>query len=176
MNLLKMKNLKNNALTLVLILPGLSAHAGTVVAPPLPSEPVGVCDLQKSTPRQVVQLVVDNVVHATQKSLDDLLAHVSPDVVFKDPIMATQGREAFRKVYEQFITSDDITYKILDWSCSARTIYVSWIFGTKGKATQDQYVEWEGVTKLVVGKDDLITLELDNWNAMPPFLLSHLRQ
>jgi ketosteroid isomerase-like protein len=140
-----MKNLQSTALSIVLILPALSAHA-TVIAPPLPSEPVGVCKLHKFTPRQIVQLIFDNVTHATEKSLDAMLTHVSADVVFKDPFMATQGREAFRKVFAQFITTDDITYKILDWSCSGRTVYVNWIFGTKGKATHDQYVEWAKTT------------------------------
>ena len=72
--------------------------------------------------------------------------------MFKYLIMATQGRQEFRKVFAQFMTSDEITYKILDWGCSGRSVYVRWIFGTKGKATNDEYVEWEGASTLEVGR------------------------
>jgi ketosteroid isomerase-like protein len=140
------------------------------------SKPGGSCAIGSTAVRQAVRLVFDNVTHASAASLDEMIRHVAPDVVFVDPTAATHGRQAFRKIYAQFVTSDAITFKILDWSCSDRTIYVNWTFGTRGKVTNGSYVAWEGVTKLLLNKDSLIAEEVDNWSAVPAAFAPALRK
>ena len=61
-----MNDLRQIVLPLLLLtMPALSAHA-TAAASSLPRQPVGACALHKFTPRQVVQLLFDNVVHASE--------------------------------------------------------------------------------------------------------------
>jgi ketosteroid isomerase-like protein len=163
------------ACTLALVLPSLSASA-TDAGSQMASKPGGTCTIASGAVRQTIKLVFDNVRNASKASLDEMVHHVAPDVVFMDPTASTRGREAFRKVYDPFITTDAITYKITDWSCSNRTIYMDWIFGTKGKVTNDAYVEWEGVSKFVLNKDGLIAEEVDNWSTIPPAFLPLLRK
>lgn len=64
--------------------------------------------------------------------------HVSSDIVFKDPVASTRGWPAYGKVYEQFISADQLYYKILDWLCSGRTVYMNWIFGMRNEHTQNE--------------------------------------
>jgi hypothetical protein len=37
----------------------------------------------------------------------------------------------------------------------------------KNQNTGNQYVEFEGVSRLVLGKNDLIELDRDSWNEIP---------
>lgn len=146
-----------------------------ITAEPLPKGEIGKCELQPATPRRIVEVIYNNVVNTSKQSLDEMAKHVSPDIVFKDPVSSTKGWPAYRKVYEQFITADQLYYKITDWSCSGRTVYFNWVFGMKNEHTSNQYVEFEGVSKLVLDKDERITLNLDNWNEVPPGYATALR-
>ncbi|HKT73522.1 MAG TPA: nuclear transport factor 2 family protein [Steroidobacteraceae bacterium] len=146
-----------------------------VVAGPLPSGDHGVCELKKDTPRQIVTLIYNAVVKTSNETLDEFGKHVSPDVVFKDPVSSTKGWPEYRKGYEQFEKADQLYYKILDWACSGRTIYMNWVFGMKNEYTHNQYVQFEGVSKLVLDKDERVIVNLDNWNEVPPGYAASLR-
>jgi hypothetical protein len=164
---------------LLLIAPVLAVRAlpagAEVKAEPLPAGERGSCELKTFTPRQVVEMIYTNVVRTSQQTLDEMGKHVSPDIVFKDPVSSTRGWPAYRKVYEQFITADQLYYKISDWSCSGRTVYANWVFGMKNEHTGNQYVEFEGVSKLVLDENDRLVLNLDNWNEVPPGYAGALR-
>ena len=153
---------------------GSPANAG-VIAEPLPDGDKGSCELHAYTPRQVVELIYTNVVKTSRESLDDMEKHVSPDIVFSDPVSAAKGWPAYRKVYEQFIGAEQLYYKIDDWSCSGRTVYIHWVFGMKNQHTSNQYVEFEGVSKMVLDASDRIVLNRDNWNEVPPGYAGSLR-
>lgn len=150
------------------------AGAG-VVAEPMPAGERGQCELTTFTPRQVTELIYENVVHTSQQSLDAMGRHIAPDIVFRDPVTSTKGWPAYRKVYEQFISADQLYYRILDWSCSGRTVYIAWVFGMRNEHTSNQYVEFEGVSKLVLDQQDRIVLDLDSWNEVPPGYAGALR-
>ncbi|MET0544861.1 MAG: nuclear transport factor 2 family protein, partial [Caulobacterales bacterium] len=87
-----------------------------IIAEPLPAGDRGQCQLQKDTPRQIVEIIYNNVVNTSPRTLDEFGRHVSPDVVFKDPVTSTKGWPAYRKVYEQFMSADQLYYKITDWA------------------------------------------------------------
>jgi SnoaL-like domain len=146
--------------------PLMSARA-EVLAEPLPSGNAPKCELHAFTPRQLVEMIYTNVVKTSPQTLDEMAKHFSPDIVFKDPVTATKGWPAYRKVYEQFMTADQLHYKVLGWACTGRTVFMSWVFGMKNKYTSNQYVEFEGISQFVVGKDNLIVLDLDSWNEIP---------
>jgi hypothetical protein len=146
-----------------------------VKAEPLPKGERGSCELKTFTSRQVVEMIYTNVVRTSPQTLDEMGKHVAPDIVFKDPVSSTRGWPAYRKVYEQFIGADQLYYKILDWSCSGRTVYANWVFGMKNQYTNNQYVEFEGVSKLVLDANDKLVLNLDNWNEIPPGYAGSLR-
>jgi hypothetical protein len=124
----------------------------------------------------MVQLIYNAVVKTSNETLDEFGKHVSPDIVFKDPVTSVKGWPEYRKTYEQFMTADQLYYKILDWSCSGHTIYMNWQFGMKNQYTHDQYVEFEGISKLVLDKNERLVLNLDNWNEVPPGYATSLRR
>jgi hypothetical protein len=159
---------------LACLIPASFGHA-KVIAEPLPTDEVGRCELRANTPRRIVEMIYTNVVKTSKDTLNDMAKHVSPDVVFKDPVSSTKGWAAYRKIYEQFITADELYYKILDWSCSGRTIYMNWVFGMKNEHTNNQYVEFEGVSKLVLDENERLVINLDNWNEVPPGYAGSLR-
>ena len=45
----------------------------------------------------------------------------------------------------------------------------------KNEHTNNQYVEFEGVSKLVLDENERIVLNLDNWNEVPPGYAASLR-
>jgi ketosteroid isomerase-like protein len=138
-----------------------------VVAEPLPARGGGRCELHAFTAKQVVEMIYRNVTQTSARSLDEMSKHFSPDVVFTDPVSSTRGWPAYRKAYEQFIGAEKLYYKVMGWACSGRTVYMSWVFGMKNQYTGNQYVEFEGVSRFVLGKNDLIELDADSWNEIP---------
>jgi hypothetical protein len=151
------------------------AARAAVVGEPMPKSVPIRCELRKFKPAQIVRMIYDNVTRTSAKSLDEMAKHFSPDIDFTDPVTSTHGWPAYRKVYEQFITADQLYYKVLGWSCNGRTVHMDWVFGMKNKYTSNQYVEFEGVSRFVVGADDLIVLDHDSWNEVPPGYASALR-
>jgi SnoaL-like domain len=127
------------------------------------------------TQEGLVGLIYAAVVKTSKETLDEFGKHVSPDVVFKDPVTSNKGWPEYRKTYEQFMTADQLYYKITDWACSGRTVYMNWVFGMKNEYTHNQYVEFEGVSKLVLDKNEQLVLNLDNWNEVPPGYAGSLR-
>ena len=146
-----------------------------VKSEPLPTDVDDSCQLQTFTPRQLVELIYKNVVNTSQATLDEMAEHVSRDVVFKDPVTSTRGWEAYRKVYEQFIGADKLYYRIMDWACSGRTVYMNWVFGMQNEHTGNQYVEFEGVSKLLLDENEQLILNYDNWNEVPAGYMPALR-
>ena len=150
--------------------------AAAVIADPLPAQGGARCELHALTAQQVVEMIYKNVTQTSAKSLDEMAAHFSPDVVFKDPVTSTRGWPAYRKAYEQFIGAERLFYRVLGWACGGRTVYMSWVFGMKNAYTGNQYVEFEGVSRFVLGKDDRIVLDMDSWNEVPAGYAPSLRK
>jgi len=149
--------------------------AGAVRAEAFPARGGERCELRAFTARQVVEMIYKNVTQTSAQSLDEMARHFSPDVIFKDPVSSTRGWPAYRKAYEQFIGAEKLYYKVLGWACSGRTVYMSWVFGMKNRYTKGQYVEFEGVSRFVADRNDLIILDMDSWNEVPPGYASSLR-
>ena len=131
------------------------------------------CTVPKALAREFVEALNLNVTAPTEKTLTDFGKYFAPTFKLRDPITKTDGWPAYREVLEQFVTAKRIHFEIIDWSCSKRTIYVTWLFGmtsdpaSKAVAFTPTYTEVEGISRFTLGDDDLIVEDTEYWATVP---------
>lgn len=95
--------------------------------------------------------------------LADLKHYCTEDVLFVDPFNRVRGVDSMAAIFwHMYENTDDPAFKVHDWSISGHAAYIFWHFSCR---TLGKTIEFDGVSRLLVGEDGKVSEHVDYWDS-----------
>ena len=114
--------------------------------------------------------VVDSYVSFWQclspERLDELSAHYTPDIHFRDPFNDIRGTEALRALFEHMYQQlDDVRITVDEVTGHPPVVYLRWRFAFRLAGQRRERDPIEGVSRVVFSPDGRVSEHVDYWDA-----------